>query len=98
MVVSAAKPVLELLRVRIDAPYTDFKHCISQYILFTHLSHSYVLKKDPPRQLNIKCIPTVGHILVEWSDLVETRKNIFAVTDVVESFSLCPIWILFESK
>ena len=98
MVVSAAKPVLELLRVRIDAPYTDFKHCISQYILFTHLSHSYVLKKDPPRQLNIKCILTVGHILVEWSDLVETRTNIFGNTDVVETFSFRDTRILFSSK
>ena len=32
---SAAKSVLELLHAKVDVPYTDFKHFISQYILST---------------------------------------------------------------
>ena len=32
---SAAKSSLELPHAKIGEPYTDFKHCISQYILST---------------------------------------------------------------
>ena len=92
---SAAKSALELPHATVCVPYTDFKHCISQYILstwqgdwngavanklhsvkpvlgdwqsfyrrclkdeivlcrahigHTHLTHTYILKKDPPPQ------------------------------------------------
>ena len=45
---SAAKSALELPHAKVGVPYTDFKYCISQYILSTHLTHSYILKKDSP--------------------------------------------------
>ena len=32
---SAAKSALELQHAKVGVPYTDFKHCISQYILST---------------------------------------------------------------
>ena len=32
---SAAKSALELPHAKVGVPYTDFKHCISQYILST---------------------------------------------------------------
>ena len=87
---TAARSALELPHAKVGGPFTDFKHCINQYILSTwqgnwngafanklhsvkpvmgdwqssyrrcskneiilcrtHLTHSYILKKDPPSQ------------------------------------------------
>ena len=65
----------------------------------THLTHSYILKKDPPPQCeHCKCILTVRHILVECSHFAEKRKYIFGKIHLVESFSFHPalICILFK--
>ena len=120
--------------------YTDFKHCISQYIIstlqgdwngavanklhsvkpvpgdwrqssyrrcrkdeivlcsarinHTHLTHSYILKKNNPPQ----CVLTVPHILVECNHSAEKRKDIFGGRDVVESFRFHPTLISFYLK
>ena len=52
----------------------------------THLTHSYILKKDPP--------PLCDHILVECNHFAQERKDIFGKRDVVESFRLHPTLIL----
>ena len=107
-----AKSALELHHTKVGVPYTDFKHCISQYIRstwkddwngavtnklhsvkpvlgdwqwqssyrrcrndevvlchahigHTHLTHSYILSKDPlPQCEHCQCILTVCHILM----------------------------------
>ena len=42
----------------------------------THLTHSYILKKDTPHQCEqCQCILTVHHILVECNNLNQTRKS-----------------------
>ena len=44
----------------------------------THLTHSYILKKDPPPQCeHCQCILTVRHILVECNHFAEKRNYIF---------------------
>ena len=124
---------------KVGVPYTDFKHCISQYILstcqdnwngavtnklhsvkpvlgdwqssyrrcrkdevvlcHTHLSHSYILKKDPPPQCShCQCILTVRHILVECNHFDQERKNIFGRRDVVESLIFHPTLIVIFLK
>ena len=111
---STAKSALDLPHAKIGVPYTDFKRCISQYILstwqddwngavanklhsvkpvlgdwqssygqctkdevvlcgacigHTHLTHSYILRKNPPPQCeHCQCILTVHHILVECNN------------------------------
>ena len=53
----------------------------------THLTYSYILKKDPPPQCeHCQCILTVRHILVECNHLAQTRNDIFGRCCVVESF------------
>ena len=53
----------------------------------THLTHSYILKKDPPpRCEHCQCTLTVRHILVECNHFAQERKDIFGRRDVVESF------------
>ena len=52
----------------------------------THLTHSYILKKDPPQCEHCQCILTVRHILVECNNFAQERKDIFGKSDVVESF------------
>ena len=43
----------------------------------THLTHSYILKKDPPPQCeHCQCILTVRHILVECNHFARERKDI----------------------
>ena len=44
----------------------------------THLTHSYILKEDPP--------PQCEHILVECNHFAQERKYIFGRRDVMESF------------
>ena len=52
----------------------------------TYLTHSYILKKDPPPQCEYgQCILTVCHILVECNCLTQTRNYIFGRCGVVES-------------
>ena len=56
----------------------------------TYMTHSYILKKDPPPQCeHCQCILTVRHILVECNHLAQTRNDIYLV-DVVW-------WNLFNS-
>ena len=57
----------------------------------TNLTHSYILKKDPPPQCeHCQCILTVRHILVECNHLAQTRNDIFGRCGVVESFQFHP--------
>ena len=127
----AAKSALDLPRTKVGVPYSDFKHCISQYIFskwqddwngavmnklhsvkpvlgdwqfsyrrcrkdevvlcrarigHTHLTHSYILRKDPPHQCeHCQCILTVRNILVKCNNFARERKDIFGRRDVVES-------------
>ena len=60
----------------------------------TYLTHSYILRKDPPPQ----CILTVRHILVEWNHFARERKDIFDRRDVVESFRFHPTLIVLFLK
>ena len=61
----------------------------------SHLTHSYILKKDPPPQCeHCQCILTVRHILVECSHLARTRNYIFGRCGVVESFQFYPELVL----
>ena len=51
----------------------------------THLTHSYILRKDPPPQCeHCQCILTVRHILMECNHFTQERKDIFGRRDVVE--------------
>ena len=65
----------------------------------THLTHSYILKKDPPPLCeHCQCILTVRHILVECNHFAQERKDIFVRRDVVESFRLHPTLIVLFLK
>ena len=65
----------------------------------THLTHSYILKKDPPPQCgHCQCILTVRHILVECNHFARKRKDIFGRRDVVESFRCHPTLIVLYLK
>ena len=65
----------------------------------THLTHSYILKKDPPPQCeHYHCILTVRHILVECNHFARERKDIFGRRDVVESFRCHPTLIVLFLK
>ena len=60
----------------------------------THLTHSYILKKDiPPQCEHCQCILTVRHILVECNHFAQEREDIFGRRDVVESFRFHPTLI-----
>ena len=51
----------------------------------THLTHSYILRKDPPPLCeHCQCILTARHILVECNHFARERKDIFGRKDVVE--------------
>ena len=51
----------------------------------THLTHSYILKKDPPPHCgHCQGLLTVRHILVECNHFAQKRKDIFDRRDVVE--------------
>ena len=57
----------------------------------TYMTHSYILKKDPPPQCeHCQCILTVRHVLVECNHLAQTRNDIFGRYGVVESFQIHP--------
>ena len=61
------------------------------YIGHTYVTHSYILKKDPPLQCeHCQCTLTVCHILVECNHLTQTRNDIFGRCGVVESFQFHP--------
>ena len=62
-------------------------------IRHTHLTHSYILKKDPPPQ-HCQCILTVRHILVECNHLARTRNDIFGRCVVGEHFQFHPELVL----
>ena len=62
--------------------------CLAR-ISHTHLTHSYILRKDPPPLCeHCQCILTVHHILVECNHCA-VCLDIFGRRDVVESFRLC---------
>ena len=68
-------------------------------ISHTHLTHSYILRKDlPPLCEHCQCILTVRHILVECSHFARERKDIFGRRDVVESFRFHPSLIVLFLK
>ena len=61
----------------------------------THLTHSYILRKDPPPQCeHCQCILTVRHILVECNNFAQERKDIFGRRDEVESLRFHPTLIV----
>ena len=65
----------------------------------THLTHSYILRKDHlPQCDHCQCTLTVRHILVECNNLARERKDIFGTRDVVESFRFHPTLILLFLK
>ena len=65
----------------------------------THLTHSYILRKDPPPLCeHCRCIPTVRHILVECNHFARERKDIFRRRDVMESFRFYPTLIVLFLK
>ena len=65
----------------------------------THLTHSYILRKDPPPLCeHCQCILTVHHILVECNHFAQERKDIFGRRDVVESFRFHPTLIVLFLK
>ena len=65
----------------------------------THLTHSYILRKDPPPLCaHCQCIVTVRHILVECNNFARERKDIFGRRDVVESFRFHPTLIVLFLK
>ena len=60
----------------------------------THLTHSYILRKDSPPQCEHCQFATFW-----WSAIVaEKRNDIFGRRNVVESFRFHPILILFYLK
>ena len=55
---------------------------IMWHVLHTHLTHSYILKKDPPPLCeHCQCILTVRHILVECNNFSQTRNDICGIKD-----------------
>ena len=59
--------------------------------LHRYMTHSYILKKDPPPQCeHCQCILTVRHILVECNHLAQTKNNIFGRCGMVESLQFHP--------
>ena len=69
------------------------------HIGHTHLTHSYILRKDPPPQCeHCQCILTVRHILVECNHFARERKDIFGRRDVVESLRFHPTLIVIFLK
>ena len=65
----------------------------------THLTHSYILRKDPPPLCeHCQCILTVRHILVECNHFAQERKDIFGRRNVVESFRFHPTLIVLFLK
>ena len=65
----------------------------------THLTHSYILRKDPPSLCeHCQCILTVRHILVECNHFAQESKDIFGIRDVVESFRFHPTLIVLFLK
>ena len=65
----------------------------------THLTHSYILKKDPPPVCeHCQCNLTVRHILVECNHFAQERRDIFGIRDVVESFRFQPTLIVLFLK
>ena len=65
----------------------------------THLTHSYILRKDPPPQCDhCQCILTVRHILVECNNFAAKRMDVFGKRNVMESFRFHPTLILLLFK
>ena len=64
-----------------------------------HLTHTYILSKDPPpRCEHCQCILTVQHILLECNHFAEKRKDVFGKINVMESFRFHPTLILLYKK
>ena len=64
---------------------SSYRWCRKDEVVLCHaridhiyMTHSYILKKDPPPQCeHCQCILTVCHILVECNHLAQTRNDIF---------------------
>ena len=86
--------VLLLLKPVLGDWQSSYRRCRKDEVVLcharighTHLTHSYILRKDPPPQCeHCQCILTVRHILVECNHFAQERKDIFGKRDVVESF------------
>ena len=56
-------------------------------ISHTHLTHSYILSKDPPPQCeHCQCILTVQHMLVECNHFAGEKKDLFGKRNVMLLF------------
>ena len=85
---------------------TSYRRCRKDEVVLcrarighTHLTHSYILRKDPPPLCeHCQCILTVRHILVECNHFAQERKDIFGRRDVVESFRFHPTLIVLFLK
>ena len=59
-----------------------------------YMTHSYILKKDPPPQCeHCQCILTVCHIWVECNHLAQTRNDIFNSTLNLKTKKLILVFI-----
>ena len=95
----SVKPVLENWQSSYTRCRKDEVVFCRAHIGHTHLTHSYILKKDPPPLCeHCQCILTVRHILVECNHFAQERKYIFGRRDVVESFRLHPTLIVLFLK
>ena len=60
---------------------SSYRRCRKEKVIFVvpaYLTHSYILKNDPPPQCeHCRCIVTVLHILVDCIHLARTRNDIF---------------------
>ena len=69
------------------------------HIGHTHLTHSYILRKDsPPQREHCHCILTVRHILVVCNNFAEKSKDVFGKRNVMELFRFHPTLILLYLK
>ena len=97
--VVVSKPVLEYWQ-------SSYRRCRKDEVVLcrarighTHLTHSYILYKDPPPQCeHCQCILTVRHILLECNNFAEKRKDVFGKRNVMESFRFHPTLILLFLK
>ena len=85
---------------------SSYRRCLKDELVLcrarighTHLTYSYILRKDPPPLCeHCQCILTVRHILVECNHFAPERKYIFGRRDVVESFRFHPTLIVLFLK
>ena len=108
----AAKSALDLPRTKVGVPYSDFKHCISLYILSTwqddwngavaNKLHSVKPVLGDWQSSYRRCrkdeVVLCRHILGECNHFARERKDIFGRRDVVESIRCHPTLIVIFLK